>query len=105
MSPVTSTVLEPVVCALIPVVGSAADGPPRRDVIFGVGVGRGPVLRLEEEVGVSLPATFIDRSLLSQRRGREGRLPLRSRLMNSPLALGEPRITCSVKGIPRISDR
>src|SRR5918998_170636 len=106
VSPVTATVLvETAVGVLIPVVGAAYDAPARGDVIFGVGVGRGPVLRLEEEVGVGLPAPFIDPSLLSQRRGREGRLPLRSRLMNRPLALGEPRITRPVEGLGRIGNR
>src|SRR5215210_6622716 len=104
-SPVTATEPEPAVSVLIPVVGPADDAPTRRDVIVGVGVGRGPILRLEEEVGVSLPATICDWSLLSQRRGREGRLPLRSRLMNRPLAPGEVRITRPVEGIRRISDR
>src|SRR5215208_1557247 len=105
MLPVTSTVADPAVGVLIPVVGLADNAPARRDAIFGVGVGRGPVLRLEVEVGISLPATFCDPSLLSQRRGRECRLPLRSRLMNGPLALGEIRITRRVEGIRRISDR
>jgi hypothetical protein len=104
-SPVTATVLEPAVGVLIPVVGPADDAPTRRDAIVGVGVGPGRVLRLEVEVGVRLPATFCDWSLLSQRRGREGRLPLRSRLMNRPLALGELRITRPVEGFRRIGVR
>src|SRR5215210_7166657 len=106
VSPVTAPVfVETAVGVLIPVVGAAYDAPTRGDIVFGVSIGRGPVLRLEEEVGVSLPATFIDQSLLPQRRGREGRLPLRSRLMNRPPALGALGITRPVEGFRRISDR
>src|SRR5215210_7576440 len=105
VSPVTSTVLVSAVGVLIPVVGPADDAPTCRDAIVGVSVGRGPVLRLEEEVGVSLPATFCDRSLLSQRRGREGRLPLRSRLVDRPRAPGARRTTRIVESLRRISYR